>query len=164
MRVRHYFLTACFALTGSIAAAQGPLLTSYRLGPAFSSGGPVGIAAGVGLQLNSPDYSGKTSGDPLPVSITLDVVHQAHFTNFPILLNLRLDPNSVDTGAGTIFYELGVGAQWSSGDEGSGMRFAYGASAGVFLNSARSLSLEVRYYGSSNSRTNSLALLGGFRI
>ncbi len=163
MLFRNYVWAACLASTVSVAAAQGPFLSTYRMGPAFSSGAPTGIAAGLEAQLNSPDYSGKTSGDALPVSLSVDVVYHSHFTNFPLLLNLRLDPRSMSLPTGPLFYELGIGAQWSTGDEGSGIRLAYGASVGLFVNSARSASIEVRYYGSGNNKSNSLAALIGFR-
>ncbi len=163
MQCRILLSAICLASLASIAAADGPLLTTFRIGPASPAGGPLGIAAGIDAQLNSQDYSGKTKGDPLPIALSFDVVAHSRFTNFPALVNFRLDPPIVGSASLPVFCEFGLGGQLSAGKESGGPTLAYGASAGLFLNHDHSTSLEVRYYGSGNARTNSIALLFGVR-
>jgi hypothetical protein len=146
-----------------------PIGLSIRAGLFFPSNGDARDAEGSswfagGLEYKIRDFTvaGLGEGYLGSISLSVDTLGKGDVKNVPVLLNYVGRKNE-------LFYSVGLGANFSSFDDGSGgdsrTRLGYQFGVGYdFQHGKTPLFLEAKYWGCSKSQFNGFAIYAGIRL
>lgn len=156
----------------SVANAQyvKPLGLSVRLGVFYPSNGDARdiegqgwFAGGAELKMGNLKFNSANPKESASWSISLDYYGKGSFSNIPLLVNYvhRNDNFYFSGGAGVGFNHTTD----KLANTASNTEFTYQLSAGYdFVKMSTPLFVEVRYFGSSESKLSGFGIYGGFRF
>lgn len=155
------------AVTTAPAAAQvRPGSISLRVGGFFpfdedvrDATGNTWLAAGLEYRFRDLPAGGLAPTDIPSLSISIDYMGRDDVSHVPILINYVGRRES-------FYYTAGIGLGFISGNDDTETRLAFSVGIGYNFNTAGTnpLFIEGRFWGSSESELNGLAIYGGIRF
>ena len=162
-------LLAIGVVSQANAQYQKPIGLSVRLGVFYPSNGDARDIEGQGwfgggLEYKIKDLKFDTSNPKNSAMLTasLDYYGKGSFSQVPLLLNIVAHSDSFYWSAGA---GLGFGRVPTAGSSTSDTEFAYQMGIGYdFVKSQMPFFLELKYFGSTESKLNGFGVYGGIRF